>query len=192
MSTATLSDRIEYFKHKLSGNLSPRSREVKQKILESYIKDFPVKIFVETGTFKGDTTAAMADKFDQIYTIELGNQLYKDATKRFNNQKHITVLQGDSGEQIKKLLPKLSKPTFFWLDAHYSGGITAQGDEWSPVVKELQNIMNHGTKGHVVLIDDARGFTGNQSPTLRQLKEIAEQKPNGHFSVKDDIIRIHW
>jgi hypothetical protein len=81
----------------------------------------------------------------------------------------------------------------FWLDGHYSGGITAKGPLDTPIVKELDSILNHSVTGHVILIDDARCFVGeNDYPTIDELREILHtERPRWVFEVKDDIIRIH-
>ncbi|MDX6611503.1 MAG: hypothetical protein QOD75_689, partial [Blastocatellia bacterium] len=59
--------------------------------------------------------------------------------------------------------------------------------------KELDHILNHPVAGHVILIDDARCFTGyNDYPTVDELREtVAAKKPDWEMSVELDIIRIH-
>jgi hypothetical protein len=47
--------------------------------------------------------------------------------------KQITVLQGDSGNVITRVMQEVFQPVLFWLDAHYSGGITARGELDSPI-----------------------------------------------------------
>jgi hypothetical protein len=81
----------------------------------------------------------------------------------------------------------------FWLDGHYSGGITAKGRTDTPVAEELEHILTHPVMGHVVLIDDARCFVGQDHyPTLDELKEmILNKRPDWVFDVENDIIRVH-
>ena len=78
------------------------------------------------------------------------------------------------------------------VDAHYSGGITAEGDKLSPVMEEVIIILTHSVKKHVILIDDAREFTGRDGyPELSELKEkVAMLRPELIFTVEKDIIRI--
>src|SRR5678815_4692666 len=41
------------------------------------------KLFVETGTFLGDTTLAMSDVFDHCWTVEIDPALHAQARARF-------------------------------------------------------------------------------------------------------------
>ena len=90
---------------------------------------------------------------------------------------------------------RINKPTLFWLDAHYSGGETAQGPEDSPIMKELDFILNHRSD-HCILIDDARCFNGKAGyPRIGELKKMLakrNKKDGGSLflEVKNDIIRI--
>ena len=115
------------------------------------------------------------------------------ARRRFRSTPHIHILQGDSGAVLPELLEKVRNPCLFWLDGHYSGGITARADLDTPILKELQSILNHACKEHVIIIDDARLFNGTHDyPTIETLRQlIAAQRPNYDFSVANDSIRIH-
>lgn len=129
--------------------------------------------------------------FDTIYSIELDQTLYRGAKEKFAPLHHISILQGDSTEALPTLLERISEPALFWLDAHYSGGITARGPKETPIIDEIQNIFNHPIKHHVILIDDARSFTGGTYPTLAWLRDLtSRQQPQRIFTVADDIIRI--
>jgi hypothetical protein len=154
---------------------------VKIRALQHYARKFGLRTFVETGTFVGDTTAAVARSFDRCFTIELSDDLHARAVKRFAAQPHIVCVHGDSGAAISDILHRIDQPALFWLDAHYSGGITADAG-YDPILKELSSIFAHSIKSHVVLIDDARGH---------QIDAIAGEIPAGHLlSVKNDIVRI--
>ena len=80
----------------------------------------------------------------------------------------------------------------FWLDAHYSSGVTARGVVDSPIAQELETIFSHPAKGHVILIDDAREFTGHGGyPTIEELYEfVLARKPGWRMLVYNDMIRI--
>jgi hypothetical protein len=116
--------------------------------------------WVETGTFMGDTTAVLAKNSKNVFTIEPSEDLYKKACDRFNGVSHIHVIRGLSEDVFPSLLPKLSGDINFWLDGHYSGGITYQGDTDCPVRDELRVIEENLSrfKAVTVLIDDVRCF----------------------------------
>lgn len=182
---------LQFLYWHLQGRPIPASGEIKRTILHSYIKKYNLKNFVETDTFHGDTVEAMRKLLSTIHSIELSKELYIKAKSRFATYSNITIWNGDSGKVLKKILPTLKKPTLFWLDAHGSGGITAEGEEWSPIIKELMLITKLSNKKHVILIDDARGFTGHLSPTISQIEAVITNSGRKYsFSVQDDIIRI--
>ena len=130
--------------------------------------------------------------FKQIYSVELSEFYFKRAKKLFKSQKKVDVLLGDSTLVLKELVPTLKSKTLFWLDAHYSGGNTAKGDKESPIVEELKTIFSDNLQNHVILIDDARCFIGqNDYPTIEELKSIvAKYASNYEIIIEDDIIRL--
>ena len=99
---------------------------------------------------------------------------------------------GDSGAVLKKILEDLHQPALFWLDAHYSAGCTARGDKCTPIEEELNHVFKHEfARQHVLLIDDARTFTGKGDyPTLETVEAVVKKAGYGSFSVEDDIIRV--
>lgn len=89
------------------------------------------------------------------------------------------------------LLKEISKPTLFWLDGHYSSGITASAETHTPISAELQAILIHSVKEHVILIDDARCFNGtNDYPHLDELLRIIREEGSYSAEVSADIIRL--
>jgi hypothetical protein len=62
----------------------------------------------------------------------------------------------------------------------------------TPILGELEAVLAHPVKRHVILIDDARDFRHDKGhPTLDELRAfIAARRPELHFEVEDDIIRL--
>lgn len=178
---------------KKNGRLGPMPDLMKQKIVKEYARKFSVLTMVETGTFFGDMIYATKNLFDRIYSIELEPVLCRRAQKRFSRFRHISIVQGSSAKVLPVILSDITQSCLFWLDAHYSGGITARDETETPIMQELTLIMNHPVAEHVILIDDAREFVGlNDYPTIENLQNfIHKQRPDWVFEVKDDIIRIH-
>ena len=116
--------------------------------------------WVETGTFRGETTDVLARLRQPVFSIEPEPTLYANAKDFFARYPHVQILQGTSEEIFPTLLPKLSGPVNFWLDGHYSAGITFKGPQDTPIVDELACISkNLGHFGDVcVQIDDVRCF----------------------------------
>ena len=135
---------------------------IKRRILMSYLRSRGLKTFVETGTFTGDTLAEVAaDKTVQAISIELADHYYRDAKRRFAGYQNVTLLHGDSGKLLPEVVDKLQTPALFWLDGHYSRGLTAKGALETPIRAELQAIFSSAIAGHVILIDDVRCFDGS-------------------------------
>jgi len=149
------------------------------------------RILVETGTYLGDMVEAQKNVFSTIYSIELSSRLYKQAGKRFKGDGRIRLLQGDSGKRLNEIVSELKEPALFWLDGHYSGGITALGDKECPVPEELQAIFKSSVN-HIILVDDARLFNGTKSyPDLDQIRDIIKRNNKScQVEIKDDIIRL--
>jgi hypothetical protein len=90
------------------------------------------------------------------------------------------------------IIKDLNEPAIFWLDGHYSSGITAKGDKICPIFEELDSIFNNKPLNHVLLIDDARLFVDEDDyPTIEKLTKYVKNKNNNYqVEVKDDIIRF--
>jgi hypothetical protein len=164
---------------------------IKQRILRQYAKEYGLRVFVETGTYLGNTVAALRDCFDRLYSIELDEALCARAAKRFRSSPHIEILQGDSAAELPRLLDKIKQPALFWLDSHASGGETAKAISYTPILEELRAILTAQIR-HVVLIDDAGSFCGTYDyPTLEELERFVKSLRNDMMiEVRQTIIRI--
>ena len=175
-----------------AGRPAPPPHIVKQRNLKAFAQKYDLRVLVETGTYMGEMIAAMKGSFRQIYTIELDHKLARDAQTAFQSDKHIEVIQGDSGVEIATVLKRLNQPALFWLDGHYSGGVTARGSQDTPIYEELRQILNAPEKRHVILIDDARLFKSDPGyPDLEDLLEfIRTQRADLQITIEDDSIRL--
>lgn len=173
------------------GHPAPPPHIVKQRAIEEYKSKFNISVLVESGTYLGDMVEAERDKFNQIYSIELSKKLFDRAVKRFKSYQHIKIIQGDSGSILENLVPQLTQPALFWLDGHYSGGITAMGEKECPVNNELNAIFKSGFS-HIILIDDARLFNGTHDyPTTEDIRDLIKNHDKKYnIELKHDIIRL--
>ena len=174
-----------------SNGLKLPSNLAKHNVLRQLQQKYTITTLVETGTYLGDTLYVLYNDFEQLYSIELSQFYYNNAVERFNAYNRISLIHGDSGQRLKELIPLLKNSTLFWLDGHYSGGLTAKGDKECPVYEELKAIFVSPFE-HFVIIDDARLFVGeNDYPALQELKEfVMKHKPNYMFFVENDSIRL--
>lgn len=188
-----LTERRINLQWRLAGRPVPPPPFVKQAIVKDYQRRFGLRVFVETGTFAGDMIDAVKPRFQRIVSIELDPGWHARAVERFRSDGHVSLLQGDSGVRLQEVLASLTEPALFWLDAHYSGPITARGVVDSPIALELAALRAHPVKGHVVLIDDMRDFTGRDGyPTVDELVAwIRAGDPPAVVEVRDDVLRWH-
>lgn len=182
----------EIIEWEAKGKPVPPPHIIKQQTVQEYAKRYGTNIFVETGTYYGTMVEAMKDVFDHIYSIELGNILYENAKKKFEGQNHIEIIHGDSGVELSKVMDKIDGPALFWLDGHYSEGVTVKGSVDTPIRAEVSCILNAPDIGHVIIIDDARCFgTDPAYPTIAELTELIKSKrPNVAITVENDSIRV--
>ena len=174
---------------------------IKRNDILKVSEKFPeAKIFIETGTFFGDTVDFFKNHFTKLYSIELSEELAEKAKKRFENNAKISIIQGNSSVELSNILREINQPCIFWLDGHYSSEFwigkefirTAKGEQNTPIWQELLQIINHKVKNHIILIDDARCFNGRYDyPRIKKIKKfISKHLPFYSLEVKNDIIRI--
>jgi hypothetical protein len=186
--------RKKYQRWVRSGAVPPLPNWGKQRVVIEYVRRFAPTVFLETGTYKGKMVYAVMPHVQEIYSIELDPTHYRHAHRRFAGYANIHIRQGQSGDVLPEIVKEVQQPCLFWLDAHWSGGSTAKAELETPIMEEMNCILNHPLADrHVILIDDARCFTGqNDYPTLQVLEQrIGAAQPDWVFEVEDDIIRTH-
>jgi hypothetical protein len=173
-----------------SGSPLPPPHVVKQQQLIRFARRTGVRTLVETGTHTGEMVEAMRPYFDRIVSIELLPEFYEQARRRFAGVPSVELLFGDSGEIIPHVLAGLNAPALFWLDGHVTGGKTARGAEDTPIMAELAAVLRHHVRGHVILIDDARLFTGADGyPSIDAVRAaVRSTHPDVPVTVNDDAI----
>jgi SAM-dependent methyltransferase len=171
----------------------PPSPLTKQTAVKRVAELYSLSVLVETGTYLGDMIDACLFNFSKIISIELSEDLYIRASNRFQDKQHVTILQGDSGKVLRSLVPRLDSPCLYWLDGHYSSGITARGQKDTPILEELNVI---GTSRYslqsAILIDDARCFDGaGDYPSVEEIRQLCLSLfPCHNFFVSHDIIFV--
>jgi hypothetical protein len=187
----SLSHYPDYWYWKLRANPVRSPHLLKQRTVVEYARKYDLRTLVETGTYYGEMVAAVKQSFDQIFSIELDPALARAATRKFERDPRIRILEGDSARLLPELLKSITKPALFWLDAGYWGWENLERDPQRLSV-EVESILAHSVKGHVVLMDDARCLDGqNGALTIAALQgRIAARFPDRAFEVKHDIVRI--
>jgi hypothetical protein len=157
-------------------------------------RTFSISCFFETGTLLGETTAWAADRFERVFTVERAVEFFTVAEARFSDNPRVRTLLGDSREHLKQLVPSLPV-TMFWLDAHWSGDVTAGEDDECPLLDEIALVAD-ALDRHFVLIDDARLFLAPPSPphkadhwpSLCQTVDALRTRHRPFIVVHDDVL----
>jgi len=110
-----------------NGAVLPMPNLGKQMVVREYINKFSPEVFIETGTYKGQMVYAVIPCIKEIYSIELDQRYFEKAERRFAGYDNIHIIQGQNGEVLSEILKNIDKSCLFWLDAHWSGGLTFQG-----------------------------------------------------------------
>jgi len=172
------------------GYLENAPQLVKQNLFVKY--GVPQAQWVETGTFLGETTDFLSNSYSFVYSVEPEKELYKNAMKKFLNQ-NVELFNGVSEDVMPSLLLRLKGDINFWLDGHYSAGVTFKGNKNCPVEEELiaikNNLLNF-TKVSI-LIDDVRLFlptntTYSDYPSIGFLVDWARVN-NFNWRVEHDV-----
>jgi hypothetical protein len=149
--------------------------------IKNYRNSCNTSIFIETGTYYGLTVSKFKNSFEKIYSIEIDESLFDKNLKLFKNYSNISILLGDSKDRLPEILNTVKRENegiinvLFWLDGHCSEGETGIGDEYSPLMKELNFILEHLSRiKPVIIIDDVRLFDGVHYPTLNSIKKLLE------------------
>lgn len=172
------------------GHINPMPESAKRATLRHVARQNSLRLFVETGTFRGETLKYLEPDMEVLHSIELSTDFYVQAKKEFSGHKKIHLHQGDSAEILPQILAEISQPALFWLDAHFSGKDTAMGSEETPIIKELTAVFSQGQCGHCILIDDAGDFSSNPAyPDLHEIKTLAE-KAGYSYECRFNLIRL--
>lgn len=164
---------------------------LKQRTVRDYARRYALRTLIETGTYYGEMVAAVKRDFDRIFSIEFNPELARRAAHRFERDPRIRILEGDSGVVLPELLKSISEPALFWLDAGYWGWENLARDP-QRLSAEVEAVLSHAVKGHVILMDDARMLTGRDGAlTFAELQSrIASRYPDRRVELRHDIVRI--
>lgn len=137
-------------------------KEIIQHILSSKSSSFP--IFVETGTYMGETLQVVEPLFERLYTIEIKEEFINNVKSRYMGSK-INFILGDSSIELEKLTKVLDNNTVFFLDGHWSAGNTGKGAKDCPLYEEVTGICNNFKHSGIIIIDDFRLFGAGPNTT---------------------------
>lgn len=155
---------------------------------DSFFKDYSV--FIETGTYLGKTTLAIEPLFQEIYTIEIKEELYHQAKNNYLGDK-INFLLGDSSHLLEKVCNNVNKKAIFFLDGHWSMGETGRGKKDCPLYEEIEQIIRHFKLPCIIIIDDYRLFGKGPSTGTEQV-DWENISKRGILNIVKDRITLQY
>lgn len=118
-------------------------------------KEFPNRIYLETGAWLGDSIHLALDAgFQEIHSIELDLEKVEHCRQLFAD-KPVSIYHGDSAIMLWEVIKDIKEPITFWLDSHSQ--LLEDEPETAnpfPLLKELEQIGRHTIKTHTIIIDD--------------------------------------
>jgi len=124
-------------------------QKFRQRIFFDILYCFPIKAIVETGTYRGTTTAFFAATSLPVYTTETHPRFFSYSRLHFLfNRNTIHLYKSDSRSFLRRLsdAPPVPKAdVFFYLDAHWGADL--------PLREELEIIFSKWERP-IVMIDD--------------------------------------
>jgi hypothetical protein len=147
--------RLDYFFDRKSADAwGPlNGQRIRQGVYKEIIKRIDFQAIVETGTYRGTTTAYFAESGLPVFTVEIHPRCFAYASLRFRNQERVRVSEGNSPDFLRELARQPETPrsrVFFYLDAHVQDSSRYHK---APLVEELEIIFSHWQEA-VVMVDD--------------------------------------
>ena len=150
-------------------NFSPPSPDIikHQILMNNNLKD---SLWIETGTYYGETTKLLSKISKKTISIEADKNLFETSNKILKNFKNVEILNGKSEDLLDKVISKNLnfQNVCIYLDAHlcqdHLKNTKTFGNEntATPILNELEIVSKYVSSFEkiVVLIDDIRLFKG--------------------------------
>ena len=154
------------------------------------------KIFVESGTYLGETIFEMEKYFNELHTIEINEKFYNNVKNKYNGNK-VNFYLGASEDKLIEICNLLKENAIFFLDGHWSAGDTGKGEKDCPLVEEL-NIINELFKYNgIIIVDDVRLFGKGPNKgdeicnwediNVNNLLSIIEKRTNKYYFMPSNL-----
>ena len=165
----TIKNRKSLKNWKIRNFLPPSPDSIKQQVLIN--NNYDDSLWIETGTYYGETTKLLSKISKKTISIEADKELFETSKKKLKNLKNVELFNGKSEDLLDKSISENLdfKNICIYLDAHlcqdHLKNIKTYGceDTATPILQELEIIKKYYGKFEKfnVLIDDIRLFYGN-------------------------------
>jgi len=138
-------------------------------------------VFVETGTFQGDTVEKVANNHahnpSRIISLELSDVFVERCRTRFQQNPSVEIYRANSKYDLFGIIQYIDQPITFWLDSHWSGtpNVGIDTECICPILYELDQIGQHSIRTHTIMIDDIRLMNGDSGRFSSMFSRSATQ-----------------
>jgi len=162
----------------------PAPQKVKMKVLRRY--SLTGMIWIETGTWMGDTTKELAGMALHVHSIEPQLEFVNSARERFRKSNNVSLHHGTSEQLFSEVLNSCGGDVAFWLDGHFSAGATYEGEVDTPILSELRAIKEslHRLNKVSIFIDDFRCF----DPSNAEFSDYPEKKVLVEWAAENGLV----
>ena len=126
-------------------------QQMRLELITQLLASYRPTVIVETGTFRGSTTAWFASWGIEVISVEVNRRYYLYSKYRLRSQRNVRLFWGDTRRVLQALFTKrpalVDQRLLFYLDAH------SETDH--PVGEELETIESY-CRNCVIVIDDFR------------------------------------
>ena len=165
----TIKNRKSLKNWKIRNFLPPSPDSIKHQVLIN--NNYSDSLWIETGTYYGETTKLLSKISKKTISIEADKELFESSKKKLKNLKNVELYNGKSEDLLNKSISENLdfKNICIYLDAHlcqdHLKNVKTFGSEHTatPILQELEIIKKYYGKFEKfnVLIDDIRLFYGN-------------------------------
>jgi hypothetical protein len=113
--------------------------------INELVIDYGIKSIVETGTWMGGTCRSFAGMVENVYTIEVNPDFYRQARTILSPLPNVKQFLGRANRMLPAILPMVQGPTLYYLDAHWHGS--------HPLPEELEAVIAHDPSPVIVMHD---------------------------------------
>lgn len=140
--------RLEQLLRRGGGVLPMNGQAARLEITREIFELCAIERIIETGAFRGATTAFLAQFEKPVVTIEISSRFAAYVDARLKALPNVEVLNANSVDGLKAIIAKrqwLEYTTFIYLDAHWY--------DYLPLKEELELIFGNFSRA-IVMIDD--------------------------------------
>lgn len=165
----------------------------KTRQIRALAKRCGAKNLIETGTYRGNTTARCAGSFDRVWTVEIDPELHARASEFLKKRSNVECLLGDAMRVLPEILARPEATDLLvFLDGHFSGRETGCGDQEEPACEAIQMLGPCADRIRGVIVDDFRAFGGDGWPRRSDLlRAMEDHLPGMDFTVHLDQL-VAW